>query len=219
MALDRALRGLVALELVAAGLALSYLGIAAPRYVEPPVPHASLAGARSGPDPVISGVISPVIALPRSAPVSVSIPALGVSSRLGPARGLNPDGTIDDAPLSGSTWSLPWWYEDGPSPGEAGSAVLLGHVDSAAGAGHLGVFFRLGELKSGDRIMVSLENGLPTQWTVASTSVYSDAGFPDSLVYARTGEPTLRLVTCGGVFDWRTHRYQSTVVVTAVRLL
>ena len=215
MGLDRTLRGLVALELVAAGLALSYLGIAAPRYVEPPVSHASLAAARSGPDPVVP----PVVALPRSAPVSVSIPSLGVSSRLGPARGLSPEGTIDDAPLSGSTWSLPWWYEDGPSPGEAGSAVLLGHVDSAAGAGHLGVFFRLGELKSGDTIMVTLENGLPTQWTVASTSVYSDAGFPDGLVYARTGEPTLRLVTCGGVFDWRTHRYESTVVVTAFRLL
>lgn len=163
-------------------------------------------------------VIDPVVALARSDPVSISIPALGVSSRLGPARGLNPDGTIDDAPLSGPIWSLPWWYKDGPSPGEAGSAVLLGHVDSAVGAGHLGVFFRLGDLRTGDRVTVTSENGLLTNWMVVSTAVYSDAQFPDDLVYTPTGPPTLRMVTCGGVFDRQTHSYESAVVVTAVRV-
>lgn len=154
-------------------------------------------------------------ALARSAPVRVAIPALGISSPLGPARGLKADGTLDDAPLTGPSWSLPWWYYGGPAPGQYGSAVILGHVDSASGAGHLGVFFRLGALLPGQQIAVTLANNAVTHWTVTSTLLYGDAQFPNALVYSRTGPPVLRLVTCGGSFDWQTHEYQSATVVTA----
>lgn len=123
------------------------------------------------------------------APVSVTIPALGISSNLGPARGLNPDGTIDDAPLSGPTWSLPWWYEAGPAPGQMGSAVILGHVDSALGAGHLGVFFRLGNAAPGEAISVTMANGSVTSWDVASVHLYPDNLFP---MHSSTGAPIRR---------------------------
>lgn len=152
---------------------------------------------------------------PRSAPARLALPSLGISSRLGPARGLNPDGTLDDAPLVGPTWSLPWWYDEGPSPGQSGSAVILGHVDSALGEGGLGVFFRLGDVRAGQRIDVTLANHITTHWTVTSVRLYADALFPDALVYARSGPPALRLVTCGGAFDWSTHEYESSLVVTA----
>ncbi len=150
-----------------------------------------------------------------SAPVLLALPSLGIASSLGPARGLNSDGTVDDAPLTGPTWSLPWWYDDGPSPGQGGSAVILGHVDSALGQGGLGVFFRLGDVQAGQRIDVTLANQTTTHWTVTSVRLYADDLFPDSVVYARTGPPVLRLVTCGGAFDWSTHEYESSVVVTA----
>ena len=39
---------------------------------------------------------------------------------------------------------------------------------------------------------------------------------PRAEVFARTGDPTLTLVTCGGQFDSSTHHYRSNVVVTAV---
>jgi Sortase domain len=152
---------------------------------------------------------------PRSAPAQLALPSLGLSSWLGPARGLNADGTVDDAPLAGPTWSLPWWYDEGPSPGQSGSAVILGHVDSALGQGNLGVFFRLGDLRAGQRVEVTLANHTTTQWVVTSVHLYSDAVFPDALVYARTGPPALRLVTCGGSFNWSTHEYESSLVVTA----
>lgn len=211
MNLETRLRAVIALELVASGFALSFLGITKSHYIQPPIPHVRHAPAQPyrGPDAV------PTIALSRSEPVSLSIPSLGVSSPLGPARGLNDNGTIDDAPLSGPSWSLPWWYSGGPSPGQAGSAVLLGHVDSAVGAGHLGVFFRLGELVPGDTILVKLANGALTRWRAVSTALYEDKQFPDASVYSRTGNPKLQLVTCGGQFNWDTHHYESTLVVTA----
>jgi hypothetical protein len=151
----------------------------------------------------------------RSAPVQIAVSAIGVASRLGPARGLKPDGTVADAPLSGPTWSLPWWYSAGPAPGQRGSAVILGHVDSAQGAGHLGVLFKIGDLRPGEEITVTLADGLLTRWIIASARLYVDGAFPNALIYAQTGSPTLRLVTCGGNFDWQTHEYESATVVTA----
>ena len=213
---------------VVAGIALSVYGVMAPPHIQPPLPSAGQhQAARDQPS------ASPVTSLPprgralttpaptpapgprRSAPVRVAVPALEISSNLGPARGLKPDGTVDDAPLSGPTWSLPWWYEDGPAPGQHGSAVILGHVDSALGAGHLGVFFKLGDLQPGQQITVTLADGSVTRWVIASIRLYPDGHFPNAVVYDRSGPVTLRLVTCGGSFDWQTHEYDSAIVVTA----
>jgi sortase family protein len=226
-----------------AGLALSVYGISTPPHVHPPISvapgspraekslsptHRALSGSTSSsasttvPRPVrrerpraLVHKVASKEQEPRSAPARLALPSLGISSRLGPARGLNPDGTLNDAPLSGPTWSLPWWYDQGPSPGQSGSAVILGHVDSALGEGGLGVFFRLGDVLAGQRIDVTLANHITTHWTVTSVRLYADALFPDALVYARTGPPALRLVTCGGAFDWSTHEYESSLVVTA----
>lgn len=218
--------------LVAAGLSLGLYGVFAPPHVQPPLRQAPRAealrvvgtGRPSGPShpeavahtTSVAGHRVPITPVGiGSGPASVALPALGISSALGPARGLTPDGTIDDAPLSGPDWSLPWWYDAGPAPGQGGSAVILGHVDSALGAGHLGVFFRLGDATPGEAISVTLADGSVTNWKVTSVHLYSDSQFPDALVYDRSGPPTLRLVTCGGAFDYQSHSYQSAVVVTA----
>ena len=230
--------------IVSAGLVLSVYGISTPTHVQPPLSAArrsaraekvvpptsrptsstSLATSststtigrrpvlRKGPRLLIHKLATSARESP-SAPARLALPSLGISSPLGPARGLNPDGTVNDAPLTGPTWSLPWWYDVGPSPGQSGSAVILGHVDSALGG--LGVFFRLGDVQAGQRVDVTLANGTTTHWTVTSVHLYADADFPDALVYARSGPPALRLVTCGGAFDGSTHEYESTFVVTA----
>lgn len=203
--------GFVAVGFICAGTGAFAYGLTRPAGVVAPTP--ALESAPSATRPTVPVVLS---SQERSAPVTIRIPAIGVSSVLGPSRGLNPNGTVSDAPLSGPTWSLPWWYNRGSAPGQAGSAVILGHVDSAIGAGHLGVFFRLGDLKPGDTIQVSSKGGISTTWTVTSNVVYSDKSFPDAVVYAHSGPPTLRLVTCGGTFNYVTHGYESAVVVTAV---
>lgn len=186
----------IAVLAVSGGLALSAYAVFASRRVSPPTPQAGDARATAA---VATGASSPKVV--PSPPVRITIPSIGVASVLGPPRGLTPQGTIDDAPLSGPIWSLPWWYDRGRIPGEPGSAVILGHVDSASGAGHLGVFFRLGDLRPGALVTVTLADGTVTRWTVESVDMYPDTGFPDSVVYDPSGPPRLRLVTCGGAFD------------------
>jgi sortase (surface protein transpeptidase) len=44
------------------------------------------------------------------------------------------------------------WYALGPRPGDPGSSVILGHVDSRRGPA---VLFRLRELRRGDEIKVT----------------------------------------------------------------
>jgi len=153
--------------------------------------------------------------IPRSAPVHISIPAIGVTSQLGPARGITTADTVTDAPLTGPIWNLPWWLSTGPAPGQDGSAAILGHVDSAIGAGHLGVFFKLGNLAPGAPISVTLADGTVTDWVVTSDILYPDTSFPDASVYTKAGPPTLSLITCGGTFNYTTHLYESAVVITA----
>jgi sortase (surface protein transpeptidase) len=102
------------------------------------------------------------------------------------------------------------WYIDGPAPGQEGSAVILGHVDSYQG---VGVFFNLKSLTAGDQIEVVSADGVTTRFVVSKVVEYSKSAFPDRLVYGPHGTRSLQLVTCGGVFDHATGHYESNIVV------
>jgi sortase (surface protein transpeptidase) len=102
------------------------------------------------------------------------------------------------------------WYVNGAAPGQIGSAVILGHVDSYTGPG---VFFELKTLVAGDRINVVLADGAVTTFAVTKVVEYSKTSFPDQLVYGSHGIRSLQLVTCGGTFDHATGHYESNVVV------
>jgi sortase (surface protein transpeptidase) len=120
--------------------------------------------------------------------------------------GLNSDGTVQVP----TDIQQPGWYGLGPSPGEIGSAVILGHVDSLAGPA---VFFELRSLVTGDIVNVTLADGVTAQFSVTSATMYPKTSFPDQLVYTSHGYSGLQLVTCGGVFDEQTGHYLSNVVV------
>jgi Sortase domain len=144
--------------------------------------------------------------VPISLPVSLQIPEIGVSVPLGPPLGLTPSGTIEVP--SGTV--QPAWYEDGPSPGQIGSSVILGHVDSYLGPG---VFFNLRELVPGNRFTVTLANGSVDTFEVTYVAQYEKTAFPSTLVYGSNGYAGLNLVTCGGIFDSATGHYLSNIVV------
>jgi sortase (surface protein transpeptidase) len=140
-------------------------------------------------------------------PVRISIPAIGVSSpldRLGRAR----DRTVQVP----SRWERAGWYAPGTRPGDPGSAVILGHVDSKRGPA---VFYRLRELRPGDLVEVALAGGSSVRFAVERVEQYPKARFPTAEVYYPTLTPELRLVTCGGTFDATAGHYRSNIIVFA----
>ncbi len=168
-----------------------------------PVSHAHPPRALVAPAPTTTTTPATIPLVP---PVSLQIPEIGVSVPLGPALGISGFGTIEVP--SGTT--QPAWYEDGPAPGQTGSALILGHVDSKAGEG---IFFNLRELVPGNTLSVTLANGKVDTFQVTYVAQYLKTGFPSALVYGSHGYAGLNLVTCGGVFDPATGHYLSNVVV------
>lgn len=143
--------------------------------------------------------------LPR--PVRLRIPAIGVSAPI-ISLGLEDDGaaeTPDSAADAG-------WFAPGPEPGEQGSALIIGHVDSYRGPG---VFYHLPALRRGDRITVVLRDRRRVPFVVTGFKEAPKAGFPTKLVFRHTKRPTLRLVTCGGAFDRSTQHYVDNFIVFA----
>jgi sortase (surface protein transpeptidase) len=141
-------------------------------------------------------------------PVRIEIPRIKVASpldRLGRAA----DRTVE-VPVR---WERAGWYDEGTRPGDPGSAVILGHVDSREDGP--AVFFRLRELRRGDEIVVTRADGSRARFAVDRTEQFPKSRFPTDAVYYPTLTPALRLVTCGGSFDATAGHYRSNVIVFA----
>jgi sortase (surface protein transpeptidase) len=142
-------------------------------------------------------------------PLRLRIPALKVNTSLEPL-GLAHDGTI----AVPARTDVAGWYRDGPRPGQAGPAVVLGHVDSREGPG---VFIDLVTLKPGAVIKVDRADRTSVTFRVTRVSRVPKNKFPTDLVYAPTLDQALRLVTCGGGFDQARRSYRDNVIVFADR--
>ena len=104
------------------------------------------------------------------------------------------------------------WYEYGPVPGQAGSAVLAGHVDLN---GRKGALFALRDAEAGDEIAVLLSDGSARRFEVVAVEQFAKAAVPYDALFARAGDPRLVVITCGGDFDRARRSYADNVVVTA----
>ncbi len=149
------------------------------------------------------------VAVERPLPVQIDIESIGASSSL-IQTGLNADGTIEvpdvEQPLQAS------WYNKFPIPGEAGPAIILGHVN---GNGQRGVFARLSELEPGDSFTITLENSVVQEWIVYDKRQVPKDDFPTDEVYNITPDPEIRLITCGGVLDRASASYKDNIIVYA----
>jgi sortase (surface protein transpeptidase) len=174
--------------------------LAGPYIRHVPPPHGTAGSTKSVPANVVATPLTV-----RSTPLELHIPAIGLSDPLA-ILGVNANGTVQVP----SDIQQPGWYQFGPSPGEEGSAVILGHVDSYQGPA---VFYKLRTLVAGDLIGVTLADGGTAQFKVTSVAMYLKTQFPAQLVYTSQGGSSLNLVTCGGVFDSHTGHYLSNVVV------
>jgi LPXTG-site transpeptidase (sortase) family protein len=107
---------------------------------------------------------------------------------------------------------LAGWFKDGPRPGQAGPAVIIGHVDWDHSPA---VFFRLRDMKPGESVYVDHADGSSQQFRVTTVRQVAKSDFPTDDVYAPDLESSLRLITCGGQFDYDTHNYLDNVIVFA----
>jgi len=168
--------------------------------------------------PAVSRAKDPVTVLPPESPavvptkdappVSIRIPAIKVSADV-INLGLNEDKTVE-VPENPAEVG---WYRKGPKPGQFGSAVMLGHLDSKTGPA---VFYKLKGLKPGQKITVRRADDSVGHFEVLKVATYKNEDFPASKVYGGSADwPALNLVTCGGEYDRKAGGYQSNVVVYA----
>jgi sortase (surface protein transpeptidase) len=141
-------------------------------------------------------------------PTELIIPVIGVRTRL-IRLSLRPSGALQVP----DTTTVAGWFDDGPAPGQPGPAVIAAHVDSYKGPG---VFFDLSQLRPGDRIYVRRADGTMVIFSVAQVHMYLKTAFPTAAVYGPAPGAQLRLITCGGTFDYQDRSYLSNVVVYAV---
>lgn len=140
-------------------------------------------------------------------PERIIISAIGVDAKV-IDLGLNPDGTLEVP----TNYAEAGWWTGGSQPGETGSAVIVGHVDSKTDPA---VFYDLQLLRSGDLIQVADRNGRVVHFKVERLKQVSKDNFPTKEVYDMTSSPTLRLVTCGGKFNRSSGHYLDNVIVFA----
>ncbi|ATY09578.1 class F sortase [Amycolatopsis sp. AA4] len=159
--------------------------------------------------PVAGAASASSAALPKSEPVSLDIPRIDAHSTLVPL-GLNPDNSVQVPPVSKPLQA--GWYENGPTPGEIGPAVVLGHVD---GNKQKGIFYRLKEMKPGDDVDIARRDGTTAHFQVTKVDQVPKDAFPTDAVYGDTSDPELRLITCGGAFDRSEHSYVDNIIVYA----
>lgn len=144
--------------------------------------------------------------IPLAKPVTLSIPKLSVIANVeyvgNDAKG-NMDVPKNDMHVA--------WYQPGFLPGANGNAVLAGHYDTKAGG--QAVFYRLGELQTGDDVIVTDEKGTQLTFRVVSKDTYPVDTFPIKTVFGESDKKYLNLVTCGGVWDATRKIYADRIVV------
>jgi len=220
---SRLVRASIALVLAIIGTVLVWLAVATPSTPDSAVdsapdghsvPSTSPSTAQPIPDRPIAGADqtdlrdrTTGLVLPESDPVAVSIPRIGVQSRL-VDLGLEADGAME-TPQDPAD---PGWFSRGPAPGALGPAVIAGHV---TWNGAPAVFHRLGTMRRGDQVTVTRTDGKTAVFTVTRVARFSKSRFPTRAVYGPIDHAGLRLITCGGTYDAARHSYLDNVVVFA----
>ncbi|MEV7022352.1 class F sortase, partial [Kitasatospora sp. NPDC093558] len=176
-------------------------------------PPAATAPAAPGPSASPAAASAPgapgAPVLKRSKPTRLRIPQIAVDAPFTELT-LNPAGQLNAPPPDDK--NLVGWYRDGVTPGERGSSVVAGHVDTTKGPA---VFLLLSLLLPGNKVEVTRADGTVAVFSVDSVETFAKNAFPDQKVYGKTPDAQLRLITCGGVYDKKRRDYLDNVVVFA----
>jgi LPXTG-site transpeptidase (sortase) family protein len=142
----------------------------------------------------------------KGLPMRLKIPRINVNAAINHV-GLSPEGSMGVPKRPNDTA----WYMLGPKPGDAGSAVIAGHVNWWYGA--TGVFKNLKLLKPGDKIVVQDAQGSSTTFIVRKSQLYGQKDDAASVFISTDGKSHLNLVTCIGVWLTSAQSYSKRLVV------
>lgn len=177
---------------------------------DPRAPHAGQAAPSAAPPVEASPSASSAGPhLPWSKPVRLRIPKIGVDAPFTDLA-LGPTGQLQPPPAADT--NLVGWYAQGTAPGQAGTAIIAGHVDTKTSAA---VFAGLSELRKGDVFSVERADGRTASFQVDSAETFAKDAFPSERVYGDTDQAQVRLITCAGDYDRTVHDYTDNLVVFA----
>lgn len=140
-------------------------------------------------------------------PTQIRLPAISIAAPV-VNLGLNSDHTIEVP----SEDNAVGWYKYGAVPGDNGTAIMVGHLDSTTGPA---IFWHLNDIKIGDNILITRSDGLTAVFTVSDKHSYPFDNFPSQQVYANTSYPSLQILTCTGTYSRVVHHYSENLVVSA----
>jgi LPXTG-site transpeptidase (sortase) family protein len=146
--------------------------------------------------------------LSKSQPTRIKIEKLGLDAQV-VELGLNNDQTIE-VPKSAQDVG---WYKYGPTPGEVGPAVMVGHLDWYNN--QLGSFYHLNKLQVGDTFQITRQDGSSPTFRVTKTQTISQDQFPTQEVYGNTSDAEVRLITCSGQWLSSQGHYSGNLIVFA----
>ena len=148
----------------------------------------------------------PGAAAPPPGLSTLSIPSIGVRAPI-VRVGLRADGAMQ-TPDPGQVG----WYKLGPQPGDPGPAVLVGHLHTRSGPD---VFYRLGQLRPGDEILVGRPDGTTSRFRVGRLEQHPKTALPTNRIWTKANRPLLRLITCAGSIDHATGHYRDNLILYA----
>jgi len=139
----------------------------------------------------------------------LSIPAIGLRAPILDV-GMASDGSVGVPPLNRHNEA--GWFDGGPTPGQFGPALLVGHVDTRTGPS---VFYNVAKLKAGQKIEVLRADGSVAVFEVNSVEHFNKGRLPLQRIYGDYSRPSLRLMTCGGTWLGGSRGYSDNIVVFA----
>jgi sortase A len=205
----RAVFALVAVAAVAILAASGWFLVGSYARPQPRASHAAVPSTQPSAQGAATATPAPS-APPAVQPQQLVIPRLGVQAPI-ENKGIDSHNQMEapDKPFDVA------WYPFTAKPGAGGNAVFAGHKDFA-GIGPA-VFWKLGQLSTGDTIQVSGADQVQLQYQVTQTWDYTLANIPMASVLAQGGGDQITLITCAGSYS-RAAGYDHRLVVRARRI-
>lgn len=142
-------------------------------------------------------------------PQRIRIPRLGIDAPVVPVS-ISPSGSLQ---IPSDPWVVGWWA-DGARPGAGrGTAIMAGHVNTAALGP--GVFSNLGLLQPGDEITI-VGPRRELRFRLVGLAQYPKSELPASAAFSQEVEGRLAIVTCGGPFIPSIGHYRDNIIAYAV---